>query len=75
MDYRAVDDSNCHGGGFFRFVTALYVYFDVEERSRNRVFAALFALAVAIFYWPISFVAYIACTVILDRRRQSAKAA
>ena len=60
---------------FFQVVTALYVYIDAEERSKSRLFAALLAAAVAFCYWPISFLAYIACTVLLDRRPQVARAA
>ena len=53
----------------FRFVTAFYVYFDTEERSKSRVLAAGIAIAVFWCYWPISFLAYIACSVMRDRRR------
>lgn len=60
---------------FFRIVTALYVYIDVEERSKSRLFAASLAAAVALCYWPISFLAYIACTVVLDRRPQATRTA
>lgn len=60
---------------FFLAVTVLYVYIDAEKRSRSRVFAALLALAVALSYWPISFLAYIGCTAVLDRRRQVKPAA
>lgn len=60
---------------FFQIVTALYVYIDAEERSKSRLFAALLAAAVAFYYWPISFLAYIACTVLLDRQPRTARAA
>ena len=55
---------------FFFVITLLYVYIDAEERSRSRLFASALAFAVGFSYWPISFIAYIAGTVILDRRRQ-----
>jgi hypothetical protein len=55
---------------FFRIVTTLYVYIDAEERSKSRLFAAALAAAVALCYWPISFLAYIACTVLLDQQPQ-----
>ena len=52
----------------FRALTALYVFFDVEKRSNNRVMS--FALSVAVFlaYWPVSFFAYLICCAIIDRR-------
>jgi hypothetical protein len=53
---------------FFWIVTAGYVYFDAEHRARRSLFAAALALAVSFFYWPISFLAYLACTAIIDRR-------
>lgn len=56
------------GAWLFWIVTTLYVYFDVERRSKSRLFAAAFAMAIAMYYWPISFLAYLACTASLDRR-------
>jgi hypothetical protein len=59
--------------GTFAFIvsaaTGLYVYFDAERRSQSRAFAAGLAIAVSLCYWPISFLMYIACTVVIDRRR------
>lgn len=53
----------------FRVATAFYAYLDAAKRTGNRVFAAAIAVAVFFCYWPISFLAYIACTVCIDRRR------
>ncbi|MDB5336217.1 MAG: hypothetical protein JWN70_1836 [Planctomycetaceae bacterium] len=53
---------------FFWIVTTYYVYLDVERRSKSRLFAVAFAIAIATYYWPISFLAYLACTASLDRR-------
>lgn len=52
---------------FFRLITALYVYVDAEERSKSRLLAAGFTLMVALFYWPIGFFVYLACTAMIDR--------
>ena len=54
---------------FIRIVTALYVFVDVQERSHSRPLSMLLAVAVGMFYWPMSFLAYLGCTVALDRRR------
>lgn len=53
---------------FLCLVTVAYVYFDSERRSKSKLFATALAAAVWFGSWPISFFAYIACTVILDRR-------
>lgn len=60
---------------FFQIVTALYVNFDAEQRSRSRLFAGLLAAAVAFCYWPISFLAYLGCTAALDHRQTPVSAA
>ena len=52
---------------FFRLITALYVYIDAEQRSKNRLMAVGFTLMVTLFYWPIGFFAYLACTALIDR--------
>lgn len=52
---------------FFRLITALYVYIDAEQRSKNRFMAVGFTLMVTLFYWPIGFFAYMACTAVIDR--------
>ncbi len=48
--------------------TTLFVYFDAKARSRNRTFSALLAVAIGLSYWPIGFLAYLACTASFDRR-------
>lgn len=53
----------------FLVVTLLYVYFDAERRTNSRLLAALLAIAIVMRYWPISFLAYLVCTAMLDRRR------
>ncbi len=53
---------------FLWIVTTYYVYLDAERRSKSRLFAVAFAIAIAMYYWPISFLAYLACTASLDRR-------
>jgi len=52
----------------FLLGSTLYVYFDTQVRSKNRAFSAALAIAVALACWPISFLAYLACTAIFDRR-------
>jgi hypothetical protein len=52
----------------FWLATMLYLYFDAKARSKNRAFSALLTVAVGLSNWPISFLAYLACTAILDRR-------
>lgn len=59
---------------FFRAVTALFVYMDAAERSKSRFLAVLLAVAVAWFYWPISFLAYLVGTALLDRRPRTTPA-
>jgi len=54
----------------FLIATSLYVYFDTEERSSSHILAFLLTAATALCYWPISFLAYLVCTNILDNRRQ-----
>ncbi|MDZ4819845.1 MAG: hypothetical protein SGJ20_12820 [Planctomycetota bacterium] len=53
---------------FFRLVTALYVFIDAKDRSKNLWFALLLTGAVFFCYWPISFLAYLTCTALLDRK-------
>lgn len=59
---------------FFWLLTALYVYIDTEQRTKSRLLAAGFALMVATYYWPISFLAYLACTAVVDRRQSKCRA-
>jgi len=47
--------------------TMLFVYFDAKTRSKNRAFSAILAVVMTLSYWPISFLAYLACTAIFDR--------
>src|SRR5690606_612383 len=54
----------------FWIATSLYVYFDAEARTRNRLFAACLVAAITVAYWPISFLAYVVCVASLDRRKE-----
>ncbi|HWL09257.1 MAG TPA: hypothetical protein VNQ76_12695 [Planctomicrobium sp.] len=53
---------------FFLVITSLYVYFDAEKRSGSRLFSVILTVSLALSHWPISFLVYLACTAILDRR-------
>lgn len=57
----------------FFCMTTLYVYLDASQRSRNRLFGLLTAVAVAFAYWPIGFFAYVCCIVTIDRNRRTTK--
>lgn len=58
---------------FFLIFTALYVYLDVEIRTKSRFVAAVVAIAVTLCYWPLSFLNYIVCTAVLDRENCKTK--
>jgi hypothetical protein len=65
--------------GTFAFVfwvaTAIFVYFDAKVRSKSRIFAVGLAIAGALSYWPLSYLTYFVCTIVIDRSRIRRKTA